>query len=291
MSSWCCRRGVQQRVALGRERMGRPAESERPEPSERGQETAERPGPDHPAGGLLAHEADATFECGIAPADEQFLPPRMVPPRGAGQRERPCSFGVLDRHDLADRAAHRRSDDVGGLDAGVVEHGDRVVGHLLQRVRAVRLVAAPRPPVVERDRLVPGCGGESLQVPAVLVGAETLDEEDRRLAADGRSPGSGCESRRCCGRTSCWSLALRRPLLVTGLVTGHHRSRSRGTSRAECRCGSHPSPRAAARCDCADGRTSSSSASGPRRRRVGRVACPISTRALRPSGVLVVAAG
>ena len=69
--------------------------------------------------------------------------------------------------------------DVGAVDAEVVEHGDRVVSHLLQRVGPVRLVAAAGAPVVEGDRVVPGCEREALHVPEVLVGAEPLDHQHR----------------------------------------------------------------------------------------------------------------
>ena len=158
---------------------GRPRASG-PEPADRRQQPTERARADHPACGVLAHRADATFERRVAPAREQLLAPRVVAARGAGEGERADPLGVLHGDDLADRSAHRRADDVRGLLAGVVEHGDRVVGHLLERVGPVRLVAAAGAPVVERDAAVPGSGGQALEVPAVLVGAETLDEQDRR---------------------------------------------------------------------------------------------------------------
>ena len=117
---------------------------------------------------------------------EQLAPPRVVAARRARERQRAHPLGVLEREDLGDRPAHRRADDVGGLDAGVVEHGDGVVGHLLERVGAVRLVAATGAAVVEGDRAVAARQRQPLQVPAVLVGAEALDQQHRRPAAADR---------------------------------------------------------------------------------------------------------
>ncbi len=49
-----------------------------------------------------------------------------------GEREHPLR--ALDRHGLGDHPAHRRADDVGPVDAEVVEQADGVVGHVRQRV-------------------------------------------------------------------------------------------------------------------------------------------------------------
>ena len=57
-----------------------------------------------------------------------------------------------------------------------------------RRVAAVRLVAAPGAPVVEGDRLVAARQRQPLQVPAVLVGAEALDQQHRRPAPPARDP-------------------------------------------------------------------------------------------------------
>jgi len=129
--------------------------------------------------GEVVHRADPAFERSLAPALQELLAPRMVPPGGAGKGDRACALRVLHRDDLADGTTHRCADHMGGLLAGIVEHGDGIIGHLFERVLAVRLVAASRAPVVEGDAPVSRCGGESLEVPAVLVGAEALDEEDR----------------------------------------------------------------------------------------------------------------
>ena len=69
---------------------------------------------------------------------------------------------------------------MGGVDAGGVEYGDRVVGHLLEAVVTEGLVAAAGTAVVERDDAVARREHEPLHVPAVLVGPEALDHQHRR---------------------------------------------------------------------------------------------------------------
>ena len=86
-------------------------------------------------------------------------------------------------HHLTDRAAHRCADDVRRRHTGMIEHGDGIVGHLLDRVHAERLVAASCAAVVERDHAVAASQREALHVPAVLVGAEALDHQHRGRAA------------------------------------------------------------------------------------------------------------
>ena len=51
---------------------------------------------------------------------------------------------VLDGHRLGDHPAHRRPDDVGALDAEVVEQADGVGGHVGQRVGHRRAAARRR---------------------------------------------------------------------------------------------------------------------------------------------------
>ena len=60
--------------------------------------------------------------------------------------------------------------------------GDRVVGHLLERIVAERFVAAACATVVESDHPVLQREYVSLHVPQVLVGAETLNHQHRRRA-------------------------------------------------------------------------------------------------------------
>ena len=75
---------------------------------------------------------------------------------------------------------------MGGVDSGVVEHGDRVVGHLGERVGPVGLVAATGAPIVEGEGAERPGEPEPLQVPEMLVGAEALDEQRRRRTRAGR---------------------------------------------------------------------------------------------------------
>ena len=53
---------------------------------------------------------------------------------GEDHRQRDGPRGVPRREDLRDHPAHRGADDVGAVDAQVVEHRGGVVGHVLQRV-------------------------------------------------------------------------------------------------------------------------------------------------------------
>ena len=50
------------------------------------------------------------------------------------ERERADPLRVLDGDRLGDHPAHRRADDVGGVDAEVVEQADGVVGHVGEQV-------------------------------------------------------------------------------------------------------------------------------------------------------------
>ena len=55
--------------------------------------------------------------------------------RGHDRRERAHPLRVLDGDGLGDHPAHRRADDVGGVDAERVEEADAVGGHVGQPVR------------------------------------------------------------------------------------------------------------------------------------------------------------
>ena len=72
---------------------------------------------------------------------------------------------------------------MGPVDALGVEHGERVEGHLLERVRPGRAVAAPGAPVVDGVAAVAAAEGQPLEGPAPGVGAEALDHEQRRAVA------------------------------------------------------------------------------------------------------------
>ena len=169
--------GAQDRANLTRERVRRARERQRTHPADHRRETTERSRADDPSGGLGGHRGDAAFARDPRPLGEQLATPWMMCARGARQRQGSDALGMADREDLGDRTAHRRSGDMCVVDTGAVEHRDRVVGHLFERVLAEGLVAATRATIVERDRPVPGGQGDALEVPAVLVGTEALDQE------------------------------------------------------------------------------------------------------------------
>ena len=107
---------------------------------------------------------------------------------------------MLDRHRLGDHPAHRRTDDVGGIDVESVEQADAVVAHVRQGVRhvghrtagqrrlqgavpvggdAVELGRQPAVAIVEADD-VATAGGEQLAelgVPARQLHDEAGDEQ------------------------------------------------------------------------------------------------------------------
>ena len=88
-----------------------------------------------------------------------------------------------DADDLRDHAAHRRADDVRRRDAFGVEHGQRVVRHLLERVGPRRGAGVPDTAVVGREAPVVPAEGHALEGPAAGVGAEALDQENRRAVS------------------------------------------------------------------------------------------------------------
>ena len=51
---------------------------------------------------------------------------------GAGEHQRADPCGMVERQELRQRPTHRRTDDVGRVDPGGVEHGHGVVGHLIE---------------------------------------------------------------------------------------------------------------------------------------------------------------
>ena len=104
----------------------------------------------------------------------------MVAARRARQHQRPGALGVHDADDLRDHAAHRRADDVGRLDAFGVEDGQRVVRHLIERVGPRRAAGVPDTAVVGREAPVVPAERHPLERPAAGIGAEALDQEDRR---------------------------------------------------------------------------------------------------------------
>ena len=165
---------------LGGEGLAGATEAERAEPADHRHEAAERPWPDHPAGGVPGHRPDAVALRVRRPRLEQLLAPRLVAARRAHERQRAHAVGPQHGDELGDGAAHRGADDVGALDADVVEHGDGVGCHLVEVVVADRLVAAPGAAVVEGDDAVAQREHEALDVPAVLVHAEALDHQQRR---------------------------------------------------------------------------------------------------------------
>ena len=191
----------------------------------------------------------------LGPLGEQVLAPRMLLAGGARERQRAHPVGMAEGEDLGDHAAHRGAHDVGVVGAGVVEHGERVVGHLLERVGAVRLVAAAGAAVVEGDRAVAARQRQALQDPQVLVGAEPLDHHDRRGAACDRWCCSGCGCRRRRARTASGERSPQR----------HPR---RAASRARCRSAGRRTRRSSSSIRRCSASASSSSASGPRRIRV-----------------------
>ncbi len=143
----------------------------------------------------------------------------------------------------------------------MVEHGDRVVGHLFERVRAVRFVAASGTRLSAQSS-VPRSGGEPLEVPAVLVGAEALDEQD------GRAVGSTGD-------------AVVDPGAVRAANVGHQAPPSplSGSQSSGVPVRMSPSSASSISMSRPTWSASSSSLRGPRRRRGDRDGAPISRRA------------
>ena len=153
---------------------------------------------------------------------------------------------------------------MGVVDAGVVEHGDGVGGHLLEVVGAVRLVAAPGAAVVEGDDAV-------------------AQARARR-----------CRSQPCLSAPRPWIISTRRrrrpagDVVVDAAAVGALRTYGITSARpsrrprqpVERRAGLRAAELVEHRADPLSTRSaSSSSASGPRRRRGAAIAGPISIRA------------
>ena len=144
-----------------------------------------------------------------------------------------------------------------------------------KRVGAVGLVAATGAAVVEGDRAVGPRQRQPLQVPAVLVGAEALDQQHRRAAA---ATGDLVVDAGAVGRRRVRHVSSR-PSPTAAASRARSRSGCRRTRRAAAGCAVGPGRPARAR--------SVDRADGVRDGCVG----PISMRADRPSGELAVAAG
>ena len=178
--------GCQYRSHLGCERVRRPPHRQWPEPAERRDETTKRTWRHHPSSCLSGHRAHPTLQGRLHPAFQQFAPPWLVVTRRAGQGQRQHTRRVANGHHLADRPTHRCADDVRRRQPSIIEHRNRVVGHLFDRVHAERFVAASRTAVVECNHPVVASQREALHVPTVLVGAEALNHQHRgrRMAAE-----------------------------------------------------------------------------------------------------------
>ena len=113
--------------------------------------------------------------CGIGCA---FGPPGVV----QASTSRSTRSGYRERELLRDHAAEARADDVRALDAGLVEHLDRVGGHLGGRVRAGRRVALADAAVVEEDHVEPLGEARAARAPSP--------------SARSRARGSGAAARR-----------------------------------------------------------------------------------------------
>ncbi len=109
--------GGEDRVAPGGEGVRRATERERPEPADRRHQATERAWSDHPACGLLASSCRSRVRAAASPQLAEQLPRHgwLRHDVHASVSERTRS-GYVTRDDLADRPAHRRADDVGGLD-------------------------------------------------------------------------------------------------------------------------------------------------------------------------------
>ena len=91
--------------------------------------------------------------------------------------------GAAERELLRDHPAEARPDDVRALDAGLVEHLQRVAGHLRRRVRAGRRVALADPAVVEQDHVERARERLHHRLPAPARVAEPVDQQQRRPRA------------------------------------------------------------------------------------------------------------
>ena len=135
------------------------------------------------------------------------------------RRERRNPLRVPEHCALDDHPAHREAGQVGPLDPEVIEHGDRVVGHLLQAVpeappqpeeersgigqaRFGQQGGAARIPVLHPDDTKTAIGEHSteLGIPVDHLGSEARNQKDRStgripdfLVCDQHGAG-GCES-------------------------------------------------------------------------------------------------
>jgi hypothetical protein len=66
---------------------------------------------------------------------------RRVAGAGENDRQRTDEVGVVGDQELCDHAAHGSADDMRLLDAEMIEQRRRILGHIVERVRGVRLLA------------------------------------------------------------------------------------------------------------------------------------------------------
>ncbi len=74
---------------------------------------------------------------------------------------------MVDRKFLGNVATHGKAHHMGGIDAGVVEHVDCIVGHIRQRVAGWRHARSADAAVVENDRAEFRCEERQLPRPEV----------------------------------------------------------------------------------------------------------------------------
>ena len=135
--------------------------------------------PDEPAqavGGERAHPARLDR---VGPLAEELAAPLVVPARGARQHQASQPLRMLDGEKLRDDATHRRTHDMGALHVFGIEHGDRVVRHLVERERMRGPTAPTDTAIVDGDATEPASERHALERPAPRVRAKPLEHEQR----------------------------------------------------------------------------------------------------------------
>ena len=146
--------GGEDRLDLGGEGVRRAPEAERAEPADHRHEPAERSRPDHPAGGVAGHRADAVGRgrVGAQPVSSSLRHGWLRHAVHASVSERTRS-GIQHGEDLGDRARPSTRRRRGRRSTpSVVEHGDRRRRPSARACRRRGLVAAAGAAVVEGDR-------------------------------------------------------------------------------------------------------------------------------------------
>ena len=154
--------GVEDGRHLFGESGGWPKRGKWPEPSDCRCKPAERPWTDHPAHGLVCPLSNSPDVCGIGPVLEEFRSPREIATSRTGKRERTNTLWILDRNDLGDCSTHRCAHDVCSANAVVVEHGNGVICHVLEREFGVGNGTATGTTIIEGNRAKLGCHCEAL---------------------------------------------------------------------------------------------------------------------------------